>query len=204
MYVSANKQFFNTLFAFYFQNILLLHLQAENETWTVENVEDGRKVLIKTKKGQKLLCCRPILQDADSKYLIISSTCKDFLRSAGLPNILDLKIDLLWPCQFVKPQLLSIFEPFWVQNADLGDTLHALLRLVKHFLLWKSNDIQVKLDDTNLQKVSSTKFLRVIIDENHTWKNHIDGVSKTIARNVGALNKLKCYIPKQVLHSLYY
>ena len=58
-----------------------------------------------------------------------------------------------------------------------------------------NRDIQVKLDDTNLQKVSSTKFLGVIIDENLTWKNHIEGISKTIARNVGVLNKLKCYIP---------
>ena len=66
-----------------------------------------------------------------------------------------------------------------------------------------NRDIQVKLDDTNLQKVSSTKFLGVIIDENLTWKNHIDGISKTIARNVGVLNELKCYIPKRVLHSLY-
>ena len=51
--------------------------------------------------------------------------------------------------------------------------------------------------------MSSTKFLGVITDENLTWKNHIDGISKTIARNVGVLNKLKCYIPKRVLHSLY-
>ena len=44
-----------------------------------------------------------------------------------------------------------------------------------------NKEIQVKLDDTNLQKVSSTKFLGVIIDEHLTWKNHIDGISKTIA-----------------------
>ena len=66
-----------------------------------------------------------------------------------------------------------------------------------------NRDIQVKLGDTNLQKVSSTNFLGVIIDENLTWKSHIDGILKTIARNVGVLNKLKCYIPKRVLNSLY-
>ena len=59
---------------------MLLHLQAENETGTVENVEDGRKVLIKTEKGQKLLCCRPILQVAEGKYLIISSKYKSVAR----------------------------------------------------------------------------------------------------------------------------
>ena len=39
-----------------------------------------------------------------------------------------------------------------------------------------NNEIQVKLDNTNLQRVSSTKFLGVIIDENLTRKNHIDGI----------------------------
>ena len=40
------------------------------------------------------------------------------------------------------------------------------------------------------------KFLGVIIDENLTWKNHTDGISKAIARNVGALNMIKCCIPQ--------
>ena len=51
-----------------------------------------------------------------------------------------------------------------------------------------NKEIQVKLDDTTLQKVSSAKFLGVIIDETLTWKSHIDGISKPIARNIGVLN----------------
>ena len=31
---------------------------------------------------------------------------------------------------------------------------------------------------TSLNKVSSAKFWGVIIDENLTWKNHIDSISK--------------------------
>ena len=54
-----------------------------------------------------------------------------------------------------------------------------------------------------LNKVSSTKCLYVIIDENLTWKNHIDAISKTISRNIGMLTKLKHFVPENILYSLY-
>ena len=63
--------------------------------------------------------------------------------------------------------------------------------------------IKIILDDVSLNKVTSTKFLGVIIDDKLTWKNHIDAVSKTISRNIGMLTKLKHYVPEFILHSLY-
>ena len=54
-----------------------------------------------------------------------------------------------------------------------------------------------------LNRVSSTKFLGVIIDENLTWKNHIDAISKTISRNIGMLTKLKHFVPVNISYSLY-
>jgi len=64
-------------------------------------------------------------------------------------------------------------------------------------------NLNIKLDGVSLQKVKSTKFLGVIIDENLTWKNHIDAISKTISRNTGMLTKLKYYLPENILYSLY-
>ena len=63
--------------------------------------------------------------------------------------------------------------------------------------------LNVKLDGVSLNRVSSTKFLGVIIDENLTWKNHIDAISKTISRNIGMLTKLKHFVPENILYSLY-
>ena len=60
------------------------------------------------------------------------------------------------------------------------------------------------LDNTNkLDRVTKTKFLRVIINENLTWKNHIDGITKTISRNIGMINKLKFFVPERILRTLY-
>ena len=50
--------------------------------------------------------------------------------------------------------------------------------------------LNIKLDGVSLNRVSSTKCLGVIIDENLTWKNHIHAISKTISRNIGVLTKL--------------
>ena len=59
------------------------------------------------------------------------------------------------------------------------------------------------LDNTKLDRVTKTKFLGVIIDENLTWKNHIDGITKTISRNIGMINKLKFFVPERILRTLY-
>ena len=59
--------------------------------------------------------------------------------------------------------------------------------------------MNIILDDVSLERVNSTKFLGVIIDENLTWKNHIDAISKTMSRNIGMLCKLKHYVPGHYL-----
>ena len=43
--------------------------------------------------------------------------------------------------------------------------------------------LNVKLDGVSLNRVSSTKFWGIIIDENLTWKNHMDAITKTISRS---------------------
>ena len=65
------------------------------------------------------------------------------------------------------------------------------------------DDIDIILDDTKLQRVTQTKFLGVIIDDNFTWKSHIEGISKTISRNIGVINKVKLFMPNRILQSLY-
>ena len=66
------------------------------------------------------------------------------------------------------------------------------------------NSIKVMLDNVELSCVNKTKFLGVLIDENLTWKDHIDAISKTMSRNVRMINKLKHFVPERILLSLFY
>ena len=65
------------------------------------------------------------------------------------------------------------------------------------------SNVDIILDNTKLQRVDNTKFLGVTIDENLSWKNHIDGITKTISRNIRMINKLKFFIPERILRTLY-
>lgn len=66
-----------------------------------------------------------------------------------------------------------------------------------------SNAVHVKLDNTILERVQNTKFLGVTIDENLTWKIHIDNISKNISKGVGIINRLKHFVPERIMYSLY-
>ena len=64
-------------------------------------------------------------------------------------------------------------------------------------------NINIQIDNKVLTSVNTTKFLGVIIDKNINWKPHIQKVKLCISKIVGVMYKLKDFIPKHVLLSLY-
>ena len=66
-----------------------------------------------------------------------------------------------------------------------------------------NNYFDIYLDGCKLTRVFEAKFLGIIIDENMTWKKHIDNVCKICSRNIGVLNKVKLFLPTNALYKLY-
>ena len=63
--------------------------------------------------------------------------------------------------------------------------------------------INVILDGTNIEVVSTMKFLGLTVDNKLSWKPHIDSVCRTLSQNIGVINKVKSYFPKPTLLMLY-
>ena len=63
----------------------------------------------------------------------------------------------------------------------------------------------VIINDSVIIKTDCLKFLGLFIDSklHVTWRNHIDYLSKIIARNIGVINRIKICFPSSVLISLY-
>ena len=61
----------------------------------------------------------------------------------------------------------------------------------------------IYLDGVKLDRVHEAKFLGLLIDENITWKKQISSVCKTCSRNIGVMNKVKHFLPKQAMYHLY-
>ena len=60
------------------------------------------------------------------------------------------------------------------------------------------------INNYEIQRTESIKFLGVLLDENFSWKEHIKYNENKIAKNLGLLFKAKHYLNKRSLLVLYY
>ena len=62
----------------------------------------------------------------------------------------------------------------------------------------------LKINDIEIKREQSIKFLGVMIDENLTWRNHIDLIENKIAKNVGVLFKASKLLNNRCLKNIYF
>ena len=62
---------------------------------------------------------------------------------------------------------------------------------------------KLKINEVNIQQVSTVKYLGVTFDANVTWKNHIDELCMKLSKTVGVISKLRYYVNIDVLKILY-
>ena len=74
------------------------------------------------------------------------------------------------------------------------------------FMLFYMPDIQISnlhINNIKLECLDSFNFLGITIDKHLTWREHIHLISNKISRIVGVINRLKNYIPQNVLLTIY-
>ena len=59
-----------------------------------------------------------------------------------------------------------------------------------------SDTLKLSIDNVSLEQVSSVKSLGVYIDENLTWHFHIDKLCKKFAYAIGAIKRVKPFVPQ--------
>ena len=65
------------------------------------------------------------------------------------------------------------------------------------------DEINVQTNGTKIEHVESFNFLGIMLNENLTWKSHIEMVGKKISKVMGILYRLKNIFPENVLFVLY-
>ena len=64
--------------------------------------------------------------------------------------------------------------------------------------------IGMRIRDSILTKVSTVKFLGVTLDENFTFSDHVKNFTTNISKSVGAMRRLHCQLPADVMVKLCY
>ena len=61
----------------------------------------------------------------------------------------------------------------------------------------------LKIGGVQISQVPSTKSLGIYIDANLTWNVHIKNLSKKIASGIGALKRVRPFVPHRTLQFIY-
>ena len=62
----------------------------------------------------------------------------------------------------------------------------------------------LEINGTQLNRVNFTKPLGVLIDENLTWSNHINAISKKISSGIGSIKRISHCVPPATLQNIYH
>ena len=66
-----------------------------------------------------------------------------------------------------------------------------------------SKPLKLSIDNVAIEHVSSVESLGVFIDENLRWQRHIDKLSKKVASGIGAIKRIRPFVPPPTLHYIY-
>jgi len=59
--------------------------------------------------------------------------------------------------------------------------------------------VSVTINNQKIEQVKYTKFLRLYIDDEFTWKDHIDQVANTVSKMTGIMAKASHYLSLKTL-----
>ena len=95
-----------------------------------------------------------------------------------------------------------------INQCFLANKLSFNVTKTKHFFFHKTSkndDVPLKLprfqiNNYNIERIPSIKFLGVLLDENLLWKHHIKYTQNKISKNIGILYKARDYLRKVYCH----
>ena len=76
--------------------------------------------------------------------------------------------------------------------------------MVFHRAKLKSTNKDIYIRDIKIKRVTSVKFLGLIIDDQLKWIEHIQYIKNKISKSIGILCKVRNYLDKTTLHNLYF
>ena len=61
----------------------------------------------------------------------------------------------------------------------------------------------ISVDGCQIRRVKSVKYFGLIVDDTLTWDEHTDYISTTISKNIGIIKRVRTFLPRHSLRTLY-
>jgi len=76
--------------------------------------------------------------------------------------------------------------------------------MIFHTARKKITPPKISIQGNEVEFVTEFNFLGIIIDNQLTWKPHLNYINKKIAKTIGIMNRLKRFLPQTILLTLYH
>ena len=63
----------------------------------------------------------------------------------------------------------------------------------------QNEDVVIRIEDKNIKQVEHTKYMGVTIDAQLTWCKHFEEMCQKVSSTIGALKRVRPFIPKKNL-----
>ena len=132
-----------------------------------------------------------------------SSELLRFILYADDTNIFHCCEDIQQLCDIINRELVGVVQ--WFKSNRLSVNLKKTNFIIfgNSAKIKKIKNCEIILDNVKILRTETAKFLGVVIDENLTWKDHINYVKNKIAKSIGIISRLKYYLPETTLNTLY-
>ena len=104
----------------------------------------------------------------------------------------------------VNDELIKINEWFSANRLNVRKTKFSLFHKSGKKYSIPSYLPTLKINNHDIERVKTMKFLGVLLDDNLSWKEHIKYLENKIAKNIGLLYRAKPFLNKEYLLALYY
>ena len=120
-------------------------------------------------------------------------TCISFAskKTKTLESVLNYELKLT--CEWLRANRLSL---------NVGKSKLLIFKSKQRKL--DNDNISIKLNGIKLVPSEHVKYLGVYLDNNLSWSTHVTQLSKKLSRANGVLSKLRYFVPKETLISVYY
>ena len=135
--------------------------------------------------------------------IVFSSNYFKFIIFADDTNLLASDRNICDLTNTVNSELLKVSTWLNVNKLSLNVDKTVCMHFKNRYDSRKHIYNDILINNTPITKVSSTKFLGIIVDDSLTWKDHNTYITNMVSKYTGILFRLKYTLPYHVLFSLY-
>ena len=103
----------------------------------------------------------------------------------------------------VNKEMVHISQWFIVNKLSINVAKTKFIIFHRKRQNFNNENLSISINNTKLEKVQTMKFLGIIIDENLSWKCHIDHICKKIGKALGVLHRIRHLVPEHIMLKLY-